>query len=266
MQTTLKEKQHGKYFNYKSGRGYHPATNFKTMKKLELKHLELIIDWMNEEGIHNWGSWGHYPALPIGASYHSFDTCQVRIKLDEVIELPNGELCDMIIKGRPVGKCSNPISIFEIVQICKEAGIEFENEKEFLTKSKFNRVKSEKLEYQKKLVAEFETKYATYEYNYSEAKKTIQNLIDYGKYVPKNGTMPVEEMVDFISSDYGSNGSLRIEARLVRNSKTKKFNHYKVVEVLSDIEAIAKDIAEKRQKNYVELLRIHNNDLTKLLS
>ena len=46
-----------------------------------------IINWYDTIGTRNWGTWGNYPSIGVGASYHSFENCPCRIKFDTLIEI-----------------------------------------------------------------------------------------------------------------------------------------------------------------------------------
>lgn len=85
------------------------------MKILTKTGAANLIKWYDEYGVNNWGGWTNYPDLPTGASYHSFDNCQCRIKLDELLTLESGEEFDVIADGRRIpGKYKASISIYEL--------------------------------------------------------------------------------------------------------------------------------------------------------
>lgn len=63
-----------------------------------------IINWYETVGQSNWGVWGNYPSLPVGASYLSYDTVACQINLDQKIEI-DGDKYNCITTGRfSVGK------------------------------------------------------------------------------------------------------------------------------------------------------------------
>ena len=49
-----------------------------------------IINWYDSKNP-NWGSWGNYPTLPVGASYLQYDIVDCVIKLKEPLSLNDGE-------------------------------------------------------------------------------------------------------------------------------------------------------------------------------
>lgn len=63
------------------------------MEKLTKEQAKSIVNWFNENGDNNWGTWCNYPKLPTGASYLQYDDVKCVIKLDEVVGIEDdGEL------------------------------------------------------------------------------------------------------------------------------------------------------------------------------
>ncbi len=63
------------------------------MKKgitLSKENAIAIIRWYESKS-ENWGSWGNYPTLPVGASYLQYEDCECIIKLDCRVSLADGE-------------------------------------------------------------------------------------------------------------------------------------------------------------------------------
>jgi hypothetical protein len=84
------------------------------MTNLNRNEAIAILVWFAKFGNTNWGTWGKYPKLPVGASYLSYDTNPCQINLSSPVTI-DGENYNCITKGRPVGaKWSNAISFFDL--------------------------------------------------------------------------------------------------------------------------------------------------------
>ena len=85
------------------------------METLSKSTAEAIVKWYDEIGQSNWGTWGNYPKLPVGASFHSFDTCHLRIKLDSPMKFGN-QTFKFIADSRKVPGVGNSgvVSIYEL--------------------------------------------------------------------------------------------------------------------------------------------------------
>lgn len=102
-----------------------------------------ILNWYALEGQGNWGTWGKYPSLPVGASYHSFDTCHLRLTFDKLVSFGGNEF-NCVTNGRKVpGNGLASITISELVRICKTQGVEFANE--YMTSEKANELAAARL-------------------------------------------------------------------------------------------------------------------------
>jgi len=73
-----------------------------TTKELSKEQGIAIIRWYDSKS-ENWGSWGNYPVLGLGASYLQYDTNPCQINLDIPVMI-NGEKYNCISCGRSVGK------------------------------------------------------------------------------------------------------------------------------------------------------------------
>jgi len=83
------------------------------MKNLSKQNAIDLINWFETTGQKNWGVWGNYPSLPVGASYLSYDTNPCQINLSETISI-NGEEYNCISNNRhTVGKKWNKTISFE---------------------------------------------------------------------------------------------------------------------------------------------------------
>lgn len=93
------------------------------MKTLSKEAAKNILDWYNTTGKSNWGTWGNYPKLNVGASYHSFDVCHCRILLDETVQLDDEDKTtfNCISDGRrvPGAKVKNYIDFSDLADYLK---------------------------------------------------------------------------------------------------------------------------------------------------
>lgn len=97
---------------------------------LSRENAKSLVNWYNTEGQSNWGVWGNYPSLPVGASYNSFDTCLCRILFDkDVFVEGSDEVFNCIATSRkvPGSKVKNSIGFETLLELSKS------DEEKFLT-------------------------------------------------------------------------------------------------------------------------------------
>lgn len=158
--------------------------------ELTIANVTSILNWYALECSENWGTWGRYPSLPVGASYDSFDTCHLRITFTSNVSF-NGESFNCIADRRHVpGKNLKSISINRLAKLCKAAGVEFVNE--YMTADKAAELANKRLADAGKTVADFEIM-ATYEFQRMMVREQIMSALDsvvvakeFGKSIPES--------------------------------------------------------------------------------
>lgn len=235
------------------------------MKKVELSisDVKAILNWYALEGTSNWGTWGNYPKLPIGASYNSFDTCHLRITLNGTATF-KGEEFNCISDGRRVpGKNLEVITINTLVALCKEEGVEFANE--YMTADKAAELTNKRIEDARKTVEQFE-EMATYQWQEPKVREQIMNALnnvvvakEFGKSIPEtiNGhSLTIknyceEEEVTFV-----------VDLILVSKNSRKTAGTYKAAPI--DIEEAVARFTNERVAAYAANLERHTQTLTEL--
>lgn len=164
----------------------------KNTTELTTANVTNILNWYALEGQGNWGTWGKYPSLPVGANYHSFDTCHLCLTFDKMVTFGGNEF-NCITDGRNApGKNLITISISELVRICKSQGVEFANE--YMTSEKANELAAARLNDAKKTVIDFE-KMATYEFQEPQVRAQIESALS-NVVVNKVAGSPISERIE----------------------------------------------------------------------
>lgn len=87
---------------------------FADMTNLNRNQVLALLVWKATIGTGNWGGWGKYPSLPVGASYRQYATNQCQINLDKAV-MVDGKGYNCITNGRPVGaKWDRPIGFGDL--------------------------------------------------------------------------------------------------------------------------------------------------------
>jgi len=238
------------------------------MTQLTIKNATDILNWYALEGSSNWGVWGNYPTLPVGASYHSFDNCHLRLLLSQDVEF-GGEVFNCIIAGgRPSGsKVREVITLTKLKAICEANGASFVNE--YMTIDKANELSAARLAGAKKTVANFEVM-ATYEWQ--EVRVREQVMTELNKiHIAKTPGSPLAKSVENYSltiKNYCEKGeaTIIVNAELASTNSKKTAGTYKAITPDMDkVEEIISEFTNERVASYSSNLNHHRKSLSELV-
>lgn len=85
------------------------------MKTLTKQNAVDILVWYFTEGQGNWGGWGKYPSLPVGASYQQYESNPVQINFTEIVSIGEANF-NCISKKRSVGQKYSSYITFSFLQ------------------------------------------------------------------------------------------------------------------------------------------------------
>lgn len=232
--------------------------------ELTLENVTDILNWYALEGSVNWGTWGNYPNLPVSASYHSFDTCHLRIKLEKMVSF-KGHVFNCIADGRRVpGSNLKTISIYALLCAAKEEGVQFNG---YMTLEKEAERKREYFEKAAQVVRDFEAA-SKYEVQEKAVREQLQNAFDHVSVHRVKGQSLPNTITDFALEirNYCENETATIIVDLVltgRNARNTA-GRYKVVSVKSDVEEVVRRFTNERLESYLSNLERHRNTLAEL--
>lgn len=86
------------------------------MKTLTKENAQALITWFENEGQSNWGTWGNYPTLPVGATYLQYDTNACQINFDQTVEINGGAINCISVSRHTVGKKWDKSTSFEALK------------------------------------------------------------------------------------------------------------------------------------------------------
>ena len=232
--------------------------------ELTIANVTEILNWYVLEGQSNWGTWGNYPNLPIGASYNSFDICHLRITLKGTATF-KGETFNCIADGRKVpGSNLEVITINTLVALCKEEGIAFSNE--FMTADKAAELSNKKVEDARKTVEKFE-EMATYQWQEPKVREHITNALNNVVIAKEFGKSILETITGYalIIKNYCEKEEVTLIVDLTltgRNSK-KTAGYYKAAPI--DIEEVVSIFTKERVASYRVNLERHKKTFNQLI-
>lgn len=74
------------------------------MKTLSTNQALQLATWISTHRDTNWGTWGDYPALPVAATYLSYDVNPMQVNFAETILICEDEVNVLTHSRRAVGK------------------------------------------------------------------------------------------------------------------------------------------------------------------
>jgi hypothetical protein len=237
--------------------------------KLSLENAKDILNWYAIEGQSNWGVWGNYPSVPVGASYDSFENCRLRILFDNDVEF-EGTVFNCIATSRfvPGKKVNNVISPAFLRDLVKEKGVEFVND--FMTADKALSIKNKALEEAKKIVVQFETM-SKYEYQESKVREHIQNSLNRISINKEHGN-PFSDIIykyELVIKNYAEKeiATILVDVEYVSCNARKTCATYKCININeAQLEDIVRVFTNERVASYSANLERHRKTLLDLKS
>lgn len=234
----------------------------KSVVELTTSNVTSILNWYALEGQGNWGGWTHYPALPVKASYDSFDTCHLRITLDKIVSFGGQEFNCITTCRRVPGKKLICISISELVHICKSQGVKFANE--FMTFDKAQEISAANLNDAKETVNRFE-EMSTYKWQEPRVRQQIEDELN-NIVVNKIPGSPIPEFIEAYPITI-TNYTGKEQATFMVNLSLKHKNSKKTAGTYSaspvNVEDAVTKFTNERVANYSDNLAYHKATLAK---
>lgn len=235
------------------------------MKNLDLAQAKKIVNWYEETGKNNWGSWNNHP---IAGRYLSYDTCHLQITLKEGYSFKGNDFNTITDGSYPVSKHNGFISVFEIKLFLQESRIEFVNN---LTKDYYLEKHNSQIENQKRVILEFEEIHTSIKIQFEKAKKQVDNGMKYLS-IPKVPGNPCEKNVTnypvTIKNYCGEiEMTLHVDAVLKGKNARNNMGYYTVTSYNEkEYDEMLNVFANEHVKKNKDMLEYHKNKLLEIIS